>query len=125
MADTFKINAMEFPYPEKFQMSKVPNIVCALRTMSGKDVADVNGWKYADTSISWSALEDTDIGHLAWMTSMPTFTITFLDPWDGTVTVNAINRGLSHSKTRFKNGGKFVFEDVTLDLSFPDCYPYS
>lgn len=120
--DTFRIWAREYPYPSKFQMTRVPNIVCELKTMSGRTVADYNGWKYGDTTIQWTCLENDVMDDLAAIANQSEFEFTFVDIDRNVKTINAIKRSLSYSKVRYKNDGEIVWEDVTLELSFPDCY---
>ena len=62
--DYITINGQNLPYPKQFTMKRAPNIVCQFRTMTGKDYADVNGWKWADTTITWDALYPEDLNRL-------------------------------------------------------------
>lgn len=124
MANTITINNQALPYPKSFKLQKTPNIVCELETMSGKRIADVNGWRYADTSIEWGALYPEDLKRLVDATADPSFTIIFTDEEGTAQTVNAVLRSFSRSRTLARYGNDFVWEGVGINLSFPDCYQY-
>lgn len=118
----FNINGYTIPYPNDFTLEKVPNIVNELTTLTGKIVADVNGWRYADTELKWDTLLDSDLQNLLSAIETNTFTITFYD-LDGTQhTVNAVLRGRSNIKTPIINNTNIVWKDVTVSVMFPDCY---
>ena len=123
--DYITINGINLPYPETLEMQRIPNIVAQLRTMTGKDIADVNGWKWADTSIQWKSLYPEDLKRLInAVQSSTSFTVTFKDADGTTRTVNAILKGFKHSKTLVKIRDKYVWQDISITLMFPDCYPY-
>ena len=120
--DYMNINGYSIPYPNDFSPSKVPNIVNEMVTLTGKVVADVNGWRYGDVSLAWDTLLDEDLNNLLAAISDPWFTITFKDI-DGTEhTVNAVLKGRANVKTPIFYNGATVWKDVTVPLSFPDCY---
>lgn len=119
------INGGTFPYPTKFSMQRVPNIVAEMRTMSGRDVADVNGWKWADTTINWGAMPPDEAYSLC--SSLHSgrsgsFAIVFKDIDQQVKTVNAILKSFTYGRMKYQNDGKAVFEDIAATLSFPDCY---
>ena len=124
--DYITINSQNLPYPKDFQMKRTPNIVCQLRTMTGKDIADVNGWKWADTTLTWSSLYPEDLNRLiSAVQGNSSFSITFMDAGGTSRTVNAILKGFGHSKSLVKtHGGNYVWQNVSIDLMFPDCYSY-
>ena len=45
------INGYSVPYPNDLELQRVPNIVNEITTLTGKVVADVNGWRYGDTEL--------------------------------------------------------------------------
>lgn len=119
----------DLPYPKKFEMQKVPNIVSEITTMTGQTYADINGWKYANTTIEWGALYPEDlqklVGSMGVVKYGPAFTLTFIDANKQTQTVNAVLRGFHNAKTLARQrNGDYVWEGVSIDLSFPDCYQY-
>ena len=138
---TLTINGCELPYPEKFVMQQVPNVVCEIQTMTGDTKADINGWKWADTTITWKALGTEDLNNLLLAIAEPTFTMTFIYAPGMSATavprkkynIEAILKNYSAGKTRYQetinnqtaNGYKqFVWEDISITLSFPKCYQY-
>ena len=116
------INGYQVPYPNDFEMEQVPNIVGEIITMSGRTIADINGWKYADTTLQWGTLLDEDLHNLLNAISVPSFNITFTDIDGTTKTVEAIFRGITHTKTPLFNNGVVVWQNIQVALSFPACY---
>lgn len=119
--DYITINNKQVPYPNDFQMKKVPNKVASITTMSGKTISDINGWKYDDTTLQWGTLLETDLTNLLDAISDNEFNITFVDI-DGDHTVNAVLESRVNTKTRFKENGNVVWKDIQVVISFPDCY---
>lgn len=116
------IDGVDIPYPNDLTLQKVPNIVNEMTTLTGKTVADVNGWKYADTELVWGTLLDEDLQNLLAAINLPTFQISFYDI-DGTEqTVNAVLKGRANIKTPMFYKDATVWRDVSITLSFPDCY---
>lgn len=116
------IDGKSIPYPNNFTLNKVPNIVNEMTTLTGKTVADINGWKYADTELVWDTLLDEDLQNLLAVIQYNTFQITFYDI-DGTEqTINAVFKGRANVKTPIFYNGATVWKDVSVSLSFPDCY---
>lgn len=122
---TLSINGRALPYPEKFTMQRVPFIAAEYTTMMGHSKADIVGWKFADTTITWSALYSADLDKLieAIGDVRTSFNIEFIDESTGTRrTEEAILRGFSKSKVRYQNDGKIMWEDISINLSFPNCH---
>ena len=116
------INGQEVPYPNDFTLQKVPNVVNEMTTLTGKVVADINGWRYGDTTLSWDTLLDSDLQNLLTAISYNNFQVSFYDI-DGTLqTVNAVFKGRANVKTPMFHNGQTVWKDVSITLSFPDCY---
>lgn len=116
------INGYDVPYPNDFQLQKVPNIVNEITTLTGKVIADVNGWRYGDTELVWGTLLDADLQNLLAAISDTTFPVTFLDINGTEQTVNAVFKGRANVKTPRFHNGVTVWKDVRVQLSFPDCY---
>ena len=116
------INGESIPYPNNLTLQKVPNIVNEMTTLTGKVVADVNGWRYGDTDLTWDTLLDDDLQALLSAINAPSFQISFKDI-DGTEhTINAVFKGRANVKTPMFYNGATVWKDVSVTLSFPDCY---
>lgn len=116
------INGYEVPYPNDFQLQRVPNIVNEMTTLTGKVVADVNGWHYGDTDLTWGTLLDGDLQNLLAAISSSSFPVKFKDIDGLEHTVNAILRNRANIKTPIFHRGATVWRDVSIQLSFPDCY---
>lgn len=117
-----EINGKSVPYPNGFTMAKVPNIVNEITTLTGKVVADINGWRYADTEMKWDTLLDTDLSNLLTAISDSTFQITFEDIDGEAHTINAVLKGRTNVKTPLFKDNETIWKDVSINLSFPDCY---
>lgn len=116
------INGKDVPYPNSFQLQKVPNIVNEMTTLTGRVVADVNGWRYGDTELQWDTLLDEDLQNLLTAIGDETFEISFSDIDGNTRTVTAVLRGRANIKTPLFYKDVTVWNDVRVSLSFPDCY---
>lgn len=116
------INGQDIPYPNDFELQKIPNIVNEMTTLTGRVVADVNGWRYADAELTWGTLLGEDLQNLLAAIAKTEFEVSFLDI-DGNIrTVNAVLRGRANVKTPMFHNGVTVWKDVKITLSFPDCY---
>ena len=116
------INGESIPYPNNFTLQKTPNIVNEMTTLTGKVVADINGWRYADTDLSWDTLLDDDLHSLLAAINSPTFQISFYDIDGVEHTINAVFKGRVNVKTPMFYKSETVWKDVSVSLSFPDCY---
>ena len=116
------INGYQVPYSNDLQLQKVPNIVNEMTTLTGKVVADINGWKYADVALTWGTLLDQDLQNLLTAISTNTFLIEFTDIDGSTHSINAVLKGRANIKTPLFHNGQTVWRDVSISLSFPDCY---
>lgn len=119
--DYISINGRMIPYPNNFKMEREQNIVSELTTMSGNVVADINGWRYRDTTLQWDTLLDSDLRNLLDALADDTFTLKF--GWlDGEQEVLARKESRVATKTRLKKNGKTIWKDINVTLSFPECY---
>jgi hypothetical protein len=116
------INGRQLPYPNDFSLQKVPNIVNEMTTLTGKVVADINGWRYGDTELKWGTLLGEDLQNLLAAISSPSFQVSFYDIDGIEQTVNAVLKGRANVKTPMFYNGLTVWKDVSISLSFPDCY---
>lgn len=116
------INGYEIPYPNDFELQKVPNIVNEMTTLTGKVIADVNGWRYGDTDLTWGTLLDQDLQNLLSAISDSSFPVKFYDIDGVEHTVTAVLRGRANVKTPHFRNGAIIWKNVSISLSFPDCY---
>ena len=119
--DYITINGKSIPYPNDFKMTKVPRIVSEIETMNGTTIADIDGWKYDETTLQWDTLLDDDLQNLLDAISTNIFSITFEDI-DGQHTVQAILMGRTNVKTPLFKDGNLIWSDIQISLSFPECY---
>lgn len=120
------INGKAYPHPKDFAMQSVPNIVSSITTMSGKNLADVNGWVYSDVTLSWEWIDAAVLVDLINDTDpiQGTFDFTFDDMKSGTrKTIKAIRTGVGGQKlAAITPDGKVQWTGIQMSLSFPDCY---
>ena len=117
-----EINGKQVPYPNGFTLAKVPNIVNEMTTLTGKVVADINGWRYADTELKWDTLLDEDLQNLLTAIADNEFQITFTDIDGESHTVSAVLKGRTNVKTPLFKDNETIWKNVSINLSFPDCY---
>ena len=122
--DYIKVNGHQVPYPNGFKMTRVPNIVAEITTLTGQKIADYNGWKYDQATLSWDYLKEEELQTLLSQTDAAngSFLLTFFDTEDGEKTINAWRISRVTTKTRFKEKGHIVWTGIELTLDFPDCY---
>ena len=123
--DFIEVNGNRIPYPNSMEMNQAPNIVNEVVTMNGNTQADINGWKYQDTTLNWDYLEERYLNTLLTETDPlhGPFELSFYGPGENTYkTVNAIRVGRIVVKTRFKRNGVIVWTGIRLDLQFPEAY---
>lgn len=118
----------DFPYPKQLEMQVVPNIVNEIHTMSGNTLYDVNGWKYADTTIEWGTLYPEKLHDLIYIVNQAKVNdlyLEYVDPEGTAQSIKAVIKNFKKAKTLVRYGSDYVWEGVALTLSFPECYPYS
>ena len=123
--DYLKFNGHRIPYSNGFTMNQVPNVVNEVTLMDGSTQADINGWKYDDTTLEWDYLPE-DLLQLLLSETDPirgTFELSFNEPGTaGYKTVKALRRGRVIVKTRHKEAGKIVWTGIEIELTFPEAY---
>ena len=135
---TFRINytmdgtsgssSEQLPYPKTFEMQVVPNIVNEIHTMSGNVLYDVNGWKYADTTIEWGTLYPEMLERLIQVVNKAKVNdlfIEYIDPKGEAKPVKTVIRNFKKAKTLARYGSDYVWEGVSLQLTFPECFQYT
>ena len=119
--DYITINGYSIPYPNDFTMTKVPRIVSEIETLNGTIIADIDGWKYEETTLQWDTLLDNDLQNLLSAISSNIFSITFKDI-DGSHTVQAILTERTNVKTPLFKDGNLIWSDIKIGLAFPECF---
>ena len=123
--DYLKINGNRIPFCNGFTMTQVPNIVNEVTLMNGNVQADINGWKYADTTLKWEMLHEDDLTTLLSGTDpiRGTFELSFYEPGSNAYkTVKALRKGRVVVKTRYKEAGKILWKGIEIELTFPESY---
>lgn len=123
--DYLKVNGHSIPFSNGFTMNQVPNIVNEVTLMDGSTQADINGWRYDDTTLNWDYLTEADLQTLLTETDpiRGTFELSFYEPGtNGYKTVKALRRGRVIVKTRHKRDGKIVWTGIEIELTFPEAY---
>lgn len=114
----FEINGTIIVEPIQLQMARADNIVSQLTTQSGRTIADIRGWKYADTVLAWGTIPE---GQLQFLLTLKEFDLTF-DDFDGVKTIKAIRKSFAGQKQRFLKDGKAFYANFGLEVMFPDVY---
>lgn len=119
---------VELPYPKSLELQVVPNIVNEIHTMSGKTLYDINGWKYADTTIEWGSLYPEMLERLIHVVedgpTCDSLTMEFIQPDGTTKEITVVIKNFKKAKTLVRYGDDYVWEGVSLQVSFPECYQY-
>lgn len=121
--DYIRLNGIEFPYPNGFTMQREANIVSSITTMTGRIIADVNGWRYRAQTLNWGVLMPDKLQQLMDIVAGVEFDLTFIDGTEGEKTIKAIATSSTLRKTihHFENGVP-IFNDVSMEVTFPDAY---
>jgi hypothetical protein len=93
--------------------------------MSGTVQADINGWRYADTTLEWDYLTEDDLNTLLAETDpiRGTFNFSFFEPGSNNYkTIKALRTGRVVVKTRHKRNGSIIWTGIEIDLTFPEAY---
>lgn len=114
----FEINGIKIVEPIQLEMARVDNIVSMLQTQSGRTVADIRGWKYADTVLAWGTIPEAQLQYLI---KLNEFEMTF-DDIDGLKTIKALRKSFKGQKQRFLKDGKVFYANFGLEVIFPDVY---
>lgn len=114
--NTIKINNTEILRPSDFELTKEDVYAGEYRTNTGRLIADVIGWKYADFTLSWDMLPNDMISVLTNLTGEAT--LEFEDS-DGSHTETIIRGGFQNTPTRFTNpDGSVVWKNVNVEVRF-------
>lgn len=120
-----KFNGFQIPYSNSLAMGTEPNIINESVTLDGNLIADINGWRYSDVTLSWDYLKLHELQILLEETDpmRGTFRFEFLDPYEGSVNINALRVGGISQKTQFiDDRGNIVWTGIQITLRFPDAF---
>ena len=123
--DYLEVNGNKIPFSNGFTMTQIPNLVNEVTLMNGSKQADINGWRYDDTTLEWDYLRESDLQTLLTETDpiRGTFDLSFYEPGtNGYKTVKALRIGRVLVKTRYKEQGEIVWTGIEIELTFPEAY---
>ena len=113
------INGTSILAPNDLTPTREPIYAAEITTMTGKTIADVIGWKYADMTLKWDTLPQDQLEALLNLSGE--CTITFVDV-DGSITEKFIPLQTVQVKTRHTLHGLTLWRDVSLDIRFTEVH---
>ena len=92
-------------------------------TCTGKRLADLVGWRYADVTITWDSLPQTMFSDILGL-SGTAVDFTFSNELDASVTESVFPQVISSQATRLTNpyDGSVVWKNVSLQLKFINAH---
>lgn len=92
-------------------------------TCTGRRIADLVGWRYADITIQWDALPEAMLSDIMALTG-DAVDLTFTDELGISVTESVIPKIISSQATRLTNpyDGSAVWRNVQLQLTFVNAH---
>lgn len=114
--ETITIGSSSIFKPNEMELEREDVYAGEYTTCTGRVIADLIGWRYADTDLSWDTLPDDQLAVINSLSGATT--ITFTDS-DGTHTENIIRLGYVNAPTRYTGyDGEKVWKDVTMKVRF-------
>lgn len=114
---TITIDGETYYRPNSFTPAREYVYAGEITTCTGKTIADLIGWKYADISLEWDSLPQNQLEALLALNG-EAVTVTFTDVDGSTASEQAIPATHSMTATRFVNGSDPVWRDIQTDLRF-------
>lgn len=92
-------------------------------TCTGKRVADLVGWRYADLTIQWDTLPEEMLGYVMGLTG-EAVDFTFTDELGESITESVIPTVISSQATRLTNpyDSSAIWRNVSLQLRFINAH---
>jgi hypothetical protein len=92
-------------------------------TCTGKRVADLVGWRYADLTIQWDTLPEEMLGYVMGLTG-EAVDFTFTDELGQSITESVIPTVISSQATRLTNpyDSSAIWRNVSLQLRFINAH---
>lgn len=116
----FQINGKGFTRPDNFVMKRKPHLAAQLKTLSGRTIGDIRGWKYEDATLKWGCLPESAVEELLVQTAGG-FTIRF-DDLDGEREANAVCTSFGASKAFAVKNSAAVYTDFEMEVEFIDVF---
>lgn len=121
--NTITIGGNTFFRPNDFTPSREYVYSGEITTCTGKIIADLIGWRYADISLEWDTLPQDQLDALLGLSGQET-TITFEDADGTTVTESVIPLTHSNTAQRIVSGGVPAWKDIETSLRFLNVHNY-
>lgn len=114
--NTININGTDIYRPNDMVLAREDVYAAEYTTCTGKTIADVIGWKYADTTLEWDTLPDSMMSVLLNMTGENTIII---PDADNIYTEQCIRTGFEDAPTRFTTDtGDVIWKGIKVNISF-------
>ena len=111
-----KINGTSIPRPPEFKPQREDVYAGEYMTCTGKLIADKIGWKFADMTMKWDALPQSQVDALIAMTGENT--MIFDDPGSDEHTETVIRDGIVSLRYRFTMNNSVWWRDVEVGVKF-------
>ena len=123
--NTIKINNQEVFRPNKFTLQREDIYAAEIETCTGKRIADLIGWRYANLSLSWDTIPDAQLKTLLDMFDRNKSTIEFVDESGTSVTEEVILRNTSATITRHTGeDGEVLWSGISAEVQFINSHRY-
>lgn len=122
MARYFKINNDSILQSNDFAPQKEYVTAAEYTTCTGKQYADIVGWRYSEITLTWGVLSKEELAILLNLDGSE-FNFTFIDGSGTEVTEICIPTTQVQTATRFIDiYGNAVFKDINLGVKFIECH---
>ena len=119
--NTIQIDSDTILAPNDFTPAREDVYAAEITTCTGKLIADRIGWKYADMTLKWDMLPQSQLAVLLALGG--TFSLKFTDVNGTTVTEDVISKGIQSTGTRVTDAdGNVIWRDVELGITFVDVH---
>lgn len=115
--NTITIDGHTFYRPNGFTPAREYVYAGKITTCTGKTIADVIGWKYADISLEWDSLPQEQVDNLLGLNGTEVI-MTWTDADGSTASESVIPLTHSLTATRYMRGSTPVWSDITTSLEF-------
>lgn len=120
--NTISLGGHDVLAPNNFTPERQDIYAAEYTTMSGKQIADLVGWRYADLTLEWDTLPQSQLEILLGLSG--SFDIVF-DDIHGSVTERVYPLGTVAVGTRLTRNGDTVWKDVRFSLRFVNAHAYT
>lgn len=120
--NTITINGTEVYRPNEFTLTREKVTAAEITTCTGKFIADLIGWKYADMELSFDTLPQDMMNALLQIEGA--VDMTFTDEEENSVTEKVLVRSSTAKVTRMTNyEGKVLWRNFALAITFINAHP--